>query len=60
MPYFTREDPAPELPDMRVLFSSFRSFRRKLTNARRLLNVKGEWHEYESKRARKRQREEAA
>ncbi|TNY22438.1 kinase-like domain-containing protein [Rhodotorula diobovata] len=39
MPYFTTEEPAPEVPTM-------------------LADVKGEWHEYESKRARKRQRDE--
>ncbi|GAA6062854.1 hypothetical protein JCM10212_006107 [Sporobolomyces blumeae] len=41
MDYFTKEEPAPEVPDI-------------------LSTVKGEWHEYESKKARRKARDEAA
>jgi hypothetical protein len=57
MPYFS-EDPLPELPDMYVCLLD--SSRMTLMTECRLSTVKGEWHEYESKRARKKARDEAS
>jgi hypothetical protein len=57
MEYFTTEEPRPQLPDVFVpcLCPSFQALADFFSPCS-LSTVKGEWHEYESKRARKKER----
>lgn len=67
-PYFTTEEPKPEMPTMCALVPTCQALcgtgiltRATVSTRNRLADVKGEWHEYESKRerARKRHRDDA-